>query len=124
MKVLILAAGYGTRLYSLIKDTPKALLEINEKPLINYILDRIVNLNGLSEVVLVTNDKFYSTFKEWSQNQEEFPHPITVVNDGTKTPEDRLGSIGDIEFAVKHEKINDVTAGAIAAGADPACSGG
>jgi len=45
MKVLILAAGYGTRLYPLVKDTPKALLKINNKPLINYILDRIVNLS-------------------------------------------------------------------------------
>ena len=107
MKVLILAAGYGTRLYSLIKDTPKALLEINEKPLINYILDRIVDLSGLNEVILVTNDKFYSIFKAWAQKQEEFPHPIKVVNDGTKTPEGRLGSIGDIEFALKQEKVND-----------------
>lgn len=107
MKVLILAAGYGTRLYSLIKDTPKALLEINEKPLINYILDRIVDLNGLEEVILVTNDKFYSIFKEWAQKQEKFPHPIKIVNDGTKTPEGRLGSIGDIEFALKQEKVND-----------------
>ena len=107
MKVLILAAGYGTRLYPLVKDTPKALLEINDKPLINYILDRIATLNGLNEVILVTNDKFYSHFKEWAQKQEPFPYGIKVVNDGTKTPEDRLGSIGDIEFALKQEKIDD-----------------
>src|SRR3989344_3661937 len=32
MNVLVLAAGYGTRLYPLIKDTPKPLLEsLNEK---------------------------------------------------------------------------------------------
>jgi len=107
MKVLILAAGYGTRLYPLVKDTPKALLEINKKPLINYILDRIVNLSGLNEVILVTNDKFSSHFQDWAQKQKTFPHPIKIVNDGTKTPEDRLGSIGDIEFALKQEKIDD-----------------
>jgi glucose-1-phosphate thymidylyltransferase len=107
LKVLILAAGYGTRLYPLIKDTPKALLEINEKPLINYILDRIVDLDKLNEVILVTNEKFYSVFVKWAQEQETFPHKIKVVNDGTKTPEDRLGSIGDIEFALKQEKIKE-----------------
>lgn len=106
MKVLILAAGYGTRLYPLVKDAPKALLEINEKPLINYILDRISNLNGLNEVIIVTNDKFYSIFKEWAHKQKGFPFPIKVVNDGTKTPEDRLGSIGDIEFTLKQGKID------------------
>ena len=107
MKVLILAAGYGTRLYPLVKDVPKALLEINEKPLINYILDRISNLNGLNEVIIVTNDKFYSIFKEWAQKQKAFRFPIKVINDGTKTPEDRLGSIGDIEFALKQGKSDD-----------------
>ena len=43
MTVLILAAGYGTRLYSLGKDTPKALLEIQNKALIDYLLDTTSN---------------------------------------------------------------------------------
>src|SRR3989338_5822760 len=107
MKVLILAAGYGTRLYPLIKNTPKALLDINGKPLLDYILDLITHLNGLDRVVLVTNDKFYSDFKRWSQAKKDIPYKITVVNDGTTAPEGRLGSIGDIEFALKEENIDD-----------------
>jgi len=107
MKVLILAAGYGTRLYPLVKDTPKALLDINEKPLINYILDRIENVDGLDEVLLVTNNKFSDIFEEWVQKQSSFPHPIRVINDRTETPENRLGSIGDIEYALKEAKIDD-----------------
>lgn len=107
MKVLILAAGYGTRLYSLVKDTPKALLEINEKPLLNYILDKIENISDVNEVVLVTNNKFYSIFQDWARQQTAFSHDIKIINDGTKTPEDRLGSIGDIEFALKQAKIDD-----------------
>ena len=74
MKALILAAGYGTRLYALTKDTPKALLEINKHPLIDYILDRIKEIDSLDELVLVTNDKFYSVFQEWANQQKAFPH--------------------------------------------------
>lgn len=107
MKVLILAAGYGTRLYALVKDKPKALLEINQKPLISFILDRIEHLNGLDEVMLVTNNKFYSVFQEWAQKQTAFPYKIKIINDGTQTPEDRLGSIGDIEFALKQQRVHD-----------------
>lgn len=107
MKVLILAAGYGTRLYALGKDTPKALLEINKKPLLGHIFDRIENIEGLNEVLLVTNDKFYSSFAQWSKQQGSFRHPITIINDKTTTPEDRLGSIGDIDFVLKHAKVND-----------------
>lgn len=107
MKVLILAAGYGTRLYPLIKDTPKALLEINNKSLLNYIFDRIGKIDGLNEVILVTNDKFYLAFDQWAKRQIEFSQPITIVNDKTKTPEDRLGSIGDIDFVLKHTTVDD-----------------
>jgi glucose-1-phosphate thymidylyltransferase len=107
MKVLILAAGYGTRLYPLVKDTPKALLEINNRPLVDYILDRIKDINGLDELLLVTNDKFCSVFQKWADQQTDFPHKIRIINDGTKTPDDRLGSIGDIEFALKEAQIDD-----------------
>ena len=107
MKSLILAAGYGTRLYPLVKDTPKALLEVNKKTLINHILDKIKTLDGLSEVIVVTNDKFYIHFEQWAQKQKGFPHRIHIVNDGTQTNEDRLGSIGDIDFVLKQENISD-----------------
>ena len=39
MKAIILAAGYATRLYPLTINKPKALLTINQKPIINYIED-------------------------------------------------------------------------------------
>ncbi len=107
MKVLILAAGYGTRLYPLVKDTPKALLDINGKSLVNYVLDKIKSFDGLSEVLLVTNNKFYSIFVEWAKAQKNFSCPIKIVNDGTNTPDDRLGSIGDIQFVIKKEAINE-----------------
>ena len=107
MRVLILAAGYGTRLYPLIKDTPKALLDINGRPLINYILDKVKTLDGLEQVLLVTNNKFDAIFKTWAAQQKGFPCEIKIVNDGTNTPEDRLGSIGDINFVLKKENIKD-----------------
>ena len=107
MKVLILAAGYGTRLYPLIKDTPKALLPINNKPLVNYILDRIGSISGLKEVILVTNAKFYSSFQQWAREQSGFVCPIAVINDRTQAPEDRLGSIGDIDFVLRQTKVDD-----------------
>ncbi|MBF0478634.1 MAG: nucleotidyltransferase family protein [Candidatus Omnitrophica bacterium] len=106
MKVLVLAAGYGTRLYPIIKDTAKALLAINGKPLINYILDRIRNLNGLNEVIVVTNNKFYNQFVDWSKKLE-VPYKVTIVNDKTDTPETRLGSIGDIHFTLDNYPIKD-----------------
>lgn len=107
MKVLILAAGYGTRLQALGLNNSKPLLEVGGQPLINFILDKVKNLPNLDQVLVVTNDKFFKSFEEWAKKQTQFPYKIVIVNDGTKTPEDRLGSIGDIEFVIRNKNVND-----------------
>lgn len=107
MKVLILAAGYGTRLYPLVTNTPKPLLMVADKPLINHIVDKLIGLPGLDELLVVSNQKFYNHFLQWAQElQKTFPLPIRVINDKTTTPENRLGSVGDIHFAIKEASIS------------------
>ena len=107
MKVLILAAGYGTRLYPLVVNTPKPLLEVKGKCLIDYSLDKVRNAKSLNEVLVVTNNKFFEVFKDWAKKHSKFPAPIKIINDGTKTPDDRLGSVGDIHFTIQQENIED-----------------
>ncbi len=107
MKALILAAGYGTRLAAIATNTPKPLLEVGSKPLIEHILDRLFLFEDLNEVLVVTNDKFYGHFQEWAKKFTGHRVKMTVLNDGTKTNEDRLGSVGDIHFALQQKKIND-----------------
>jgi glucose-1-phosphate thymidylyltransferase len=108
MKVLILAAGYGTRLYPLTKDRPKPLLPIEpNKPLINYLVERVTGAKELSEIYVITNDKFFEKFQQWAASFTTCAVPITIINDGTKTPEDRLGSIGDIDFTLKGHKVEE-----------------
>ena len=51
---VILAGGYGTRLRPLTFNTPKALIPLVNKPVIDYILDYLV-LHGLKEFVITTN---------------------------------------------------------------------
>ncbi len=108
MKVLILAAGYGTRLASIATDTPKPLLLIANKPLINHIVEKLIELPKLNELIVVTNQKFHTHFENWAkQTQKNFPAPIRIVNDATTKPENRLGSVGDIDFVINKLKIND-----------------
>ena len=51
MKAMILAAGEGTRLHPLTLETPKVLLPIGEKPLIEYTLTWLKS-HGISEVAV------------------------------------------------------------------------
>ncbi len=107
MKILILAAGYGTRLYPLVKDTPKSLLPIHGRPLIDFILDKVSGLDGLEQIIVVTNNKFFSHFQKWAQDKKTSKNKILVINDRTTSPDDRLGSIGDIGFVLKEIQVND-----------------
>ncbi|MFQ6616061.1 MAG: NTP transferase domain-containing protein [Fidelibacterota bacterium] len=52
MVAVILAAGVARRLYPLTYDRPKCLLEVGEKPIIDYQLEALQSL-GVSHVVLV-----------------------------------------------------------------------
>ena len=45
LKVLLLAAGLGTRLKPLTNKIPKCLVRINEKPLLHLWLEKLENLN-------------------------------------------------------------------------------
>ena len=65
MKALILAAGYATRLYPITKHIPKPLLPIVGKPMLEYILDKILLIDDVDEIFIITNKKFYPHFKIW-----------------------------------------------------------
>ncbi len=46
MKVIILAAGYATRLYPLTLTQPKPLLPVAGKPMIEHVLDNLAAMGG------------------------------------------------------------------------------
>jgi len=106
MDAIILAAGYATRLYPLTKDKPKPLLNVAGKPIIEHIISKIEGINGINKIYIVTNDKFDSTFNKWLENFDA-KSPIEVINDGTKSNEDRLGALGDVHFAIGSKNIDD-----------------
>ncbi len=106
MKVLLLAAGYATRLYPLTLNRPKPLLPVAGRPVIEFILDIIEPLKEVDEIFIVTNDKFHKHFEEWT-GKFSSSKKIVVVNDKTKTNEDRLGATGDMEFVISQKGLKD-----------------
>jgi len=106
MKAIILAAGYATRLYPLTLNTPKALLPIAGKAILDYIVDEIETIESIDELVIVSNHKFFKNFNEWNENRKS-RLKITVLNDKTTDDTNKLGAVGDIDFAIDQMNIDD-----------------
>jgi glucose-1-phosphate thymidylyltransferase len=76
------------------------LLPLAERPMLDYLLDRIREVDELDEIHLVTNARFVQAFRDWA------PKDVTVHDDGTTSNEDRLGAIGDIAFTIERAGLH------------------
>ncbi|KAI9245507.1 nucleotide-diphospho-sugar transferase [Helicostylum pulchrum] len=116
VKVLILGAGYGTRLqrdlkaseeYNHLLGVPKALLPLgNRDALITHWVE-LFEAHGVTaenDIFVVTNGQCYESFKLWA-NLHHIPLNH-IVSDGTETNETRLGAVPDILFGINHFKLN------------------
>jgi len=74
-KVVISAAGKGTRMKELTKDIPKHLIDINGKPFIYYLLKRLEEA-GFQEMFLVVGYK-KEAFREFIK---KYPFNLKVID--------------------------------------------
>src|SRR3712207_2920050 len=107
MNVLILAAGYATRLYPLTLTKAKPLLEVAGKPMIEWVMDNLSPVEGIETVYVVTNNKFAKDFQAWAdQYQARNPNrKLRIVNDQSTDDSDKLGAIGDINLVLSRENL-------------------
>jgi glucose-1-phosphate thymidylyltransferase len=107
MQVLILAAGYATRLYPLTLNQPKPLLPVGGKPMLEHVIDHLAPIQGMDEIFVVTNQKFVSHFTEWSEkySREKKKLDFKIINDGSTSDADKLGAIGDIHLVITKENV-------------------
>ncbi len=103
MKLVVLAAGYATRLYPLTLDRPKALLEVGGRPMIEHVLARLAGIET-EAVYVVTNSKFADQFRVWADRHGD---DVAVVDDGSTSEDDRLGAIGDLDFVIAEAQLDD-----------------
>lgn len=109
MKLLILAAGYATRLYPLTLTQPKPLLPVAGQPMIEHVLDHLAPIGGIERVYVVTNDKFATHFAQWAARYRATKSKLdfTIVNDGSTDDANKLGAIGDLHLVLTREQVDD-----------------
>jgi glucose-1-phosphate thymidylyltransferase len=109
MKLIILAAGYATRLYPLTLTQSKSLLPVADKPILEYVLDNLAGIDGLDQVYIVTNSKFAAQFQTWADGYrfQDKRLRFTLVDDGSDSEETKLGALGDLHLVLKREAVQD-----------------
>jgi len=101
MKCLILAGGFGTRLYPLTLNTAKALLDYKGKPIINHVVDKIPqNIN----IMVNVNKKFEADFHKW---QRTLNKEVEILVEEALSNEQKLGAVGSLNFWIWGKPIDE-----------------
>jgi glucose-1-phosphate thymidylyltransferase len=101
MKCLILASGFGTRLYPLTQNKAKALLEFKGKPVIDYVVDKIPQE---IDILVNINQKFEADFQAW---RDKIGRAVALCVEPVLTEEQAFGAIGSIDYWIKAKNITD-----------------
>jgi len=99
MKCLILAGGFGTRLYPLTINRAKALLGYKGKPIISHIVAKIPqNIDILVNI----NKKFEADFHQW---QGTINRKVEILVEEVLSEDQKLGAVGSLDFWIENKPI-------------------
>ncbi len=105
MNAVLLCAGFATRMAPLTENVPKPLLPVAGRPVIDYLMDRLVALPQLTHVHIVTNHKFFNHFshwrRQWMHSNRTGIAAIDIHDDGATANENRLGAAADLHWVLK-----------------------
>ena len=100
MEVIVLAGGLGTRLRSVVKEIPKCLAPIGDRPFLGYLLDWLVN-QGVNHVVFSVGYLREQVIDYVQSNAWPFTYDFAIE----ETP---LGTGGGIRLALEKCRENQV----------------
>jgi glucose-1-phosphate thymidylyltransferase len=69
MQAIILAGGFAKRLQPLSSSTPKPLLKVGRRAIIDYVVDRVMDVEDISKILISTNLRFKEQFEEWLKSR-------------------------------------------------------
>ncbi len=108
MTIVVLCAGFGTRLYPLTRTTAKPLLPVAGKPILEHLVDQLVSTGRFDEIVIVSNGRFVAQFRDWCDAaSDRLRVPVTLLNDEAMDNDQRLGAVRDLSFAVTRRALGD-----------------
>ncbi|MGP3668070.1 MAG: nucleotidyltransferase family protein [Candidatus Bathyarchaeota archaeon] len=101
MKAVILAGGYAQRLKPLTNNKAKPLLKVAGKPVIDYILEKVLEIREkaeIDEIIISTNLKFEAQFKAWLK-EKNIPINARIEVERSTREEEKPGAVAAIASA-------------------------
>ena len=99
MKALILAAGRGTRLGKLTENLPKPLVQVNGKPVIDYLINKLIKLD-VNEIFINIHYK-YELLEKFILDSK-YKTKITLVHE-----DELLGTAGTLKNLIYELSVGD-----------------
>jgi glucose-1-phosphate thymidylyltransferase len=106
MKAIVLAGGFAKRLWPLTKDTPKPLLPICGKPIIDYVIGSISHVSAIDKVYICVNRRFEGHFREWLSGAPK-QKDAEIFAEPSMKEEEKRGAIGALSMLLKEKAIDD-----------------
>ena len=104
MKAVILAGGFGKRMWPLTLHVPKALLPIAGKPAIDYQIEQLVSVNDIDQIIISTNLYFENSFRRWWAHLPSHIQDITaILVEPSNGEHEKLGSVRGLKYVVDTE---------------------
>ena len=96
MDAIILAGGFAKRMWPLTKNKPKQLLDIGGKPMLDYVIDSLGNLN-LDRIIVSVNSFFASQFQDYLDSKIS-TNNIELFIEKSDNEEEKLGALGALNL--------------------------
>jgi len=103
MDAIILAGGFAKRMWPLTKNKPKQLLDIAGKPMLDYVIDSLKNLN-LDRIIVSVNSFFASQFQDYLDSKIN-ANNIELFIEKSDNEEEKLGALGALNLLFRKKNL-------------------
>ncbi|MCS3657001.1 nucleotidyltransferase family protein [Salinibacter ruber] len=120
MHAFLLCAGFGTRMRPVTAETPKSLVTVAGRPLLDHLLDELTAWSALTKIHVAVNHEDAPAFREWAAGHRADLGTqgigLHLHDDGVEAPDDQLGCVGDLRFLL--DAVGLPADGALVSGGD------
>ena len=103
MDAIILAGGFAKRMWPLTKNKPKQLLDIAGRPMLDYVIDSLSNLD-LDRIIVSVNSFFAPQFQNYLDSNVNVNN-IELFIEESDNEEQKLGALGALNLLFKKKDL-------------------